>query len=149
MPTTASTCVDIHHDSLNVDPVSITCSDKSGVALSTTPEMVNDVGEQVIVESTNGDVLPSTIKCTIIGGVGNDGALVVREISFGTHGIDVNLHLKDSFGSLEVVSCDETTCLQPVVLTNTVVNSGPSAVDVTSLTSIITDHIRGDAVTRE
>lgn len=115
--------------------VSIACVDANDASSSlvVTPDNVVP-GDSLVVTTSDNSLLPSEVKCTVL-----DGATAVQEFSFFT-GDGNALSLKDSFGSIELVSCqDETGALQScevqITYTYTITNLGTNDMDLTMIES--------------
>eukprot|EP00977_Amphora_coffeiformis_P030143 scaffold44974_cov176-Amphora_coffeaeformis.AAC.1 len=138
-----ATCTD-STTSIPSGNVTIICSDESGnIALGTSPPSVAS-GDEFSVSPVGGgsNPLPDKIVCTI-----RDGQTVVQTNVINTSG-DVRLDLKDTFGALQLESCDQNDCVKQVLLTYTITNIGTVEMEVTSVTGqvINSDLVNNDAI---
>lgn len=124
--------------------VTITCSDDSGTeALETSPSSVGRGDEFTVSRVGDGSgPLPDKIMCTF-----RDGQAVLQTNTIDTSGAS-RLDLKDSFGALQLESCDEQDCVKEVRLTYIITNIGMVNMNVTSVTGqvINTDMLNNDDV---
>ena len=105
------------------------CEDAATCAI--TPESTVDIdcgdlfsgtvteGEEITISAPPGGTLPDDITCTL----GPSGGDLCQTVTINTSG-DVDLQLKDKFGSLELVSCDENDCFTDVTYVYDLVNVG-------------------------
>lgn len=91
-------------------PVTISCNDPSGAPVTVEPVEVSP-DETFTVTNPSGGSLPTSIACSLLGSSGP-----IQDVSIDTSGL-VNLELKDKFGSMSVVSCDDITCIEELTYT--------------------------------
>lgn len=101
------------------------CEDAETCAI--TPESTVDIncgnlfsrtvmeGNEVTISAPDGAILPKDNTCMI----GASGVDVCQTVTINTSG-NVDLQLKDRFGSLELVSCDDNDCFTDVTYTCTI-----------------------------
>eukprot|EP00977_Amphora_coffeiformis_P030378 scaffold46582_cov214-Amphora_coffeaeformis.AAC.2 len=121
--------------------VTVSCVDVSAmVGLETTPSIVSP-GDEFVVSTTTTDVtLPDKISCTI-----GEGTTVYQTNVIDVSG-EVRLELKDTFGTLQLQSCDDDDCVEEVIITYTVTNIGPVDMNVTS---VLGQVINNDTVSND
>jgi hypothetical protein len=102
--------------------VRVTCLDSSSNLLFS--ENVNE-GDYVTISGTG--ALPEEMTCSIFSTTGD----LLQSFMINTSG-QVDLFLKEKFGSFELVSCDDLDCVPEVTYTYTVFNTGTVPVTVTT-----------------
>jgi hypothetical protein len=85
-------------------------------------------GDDVVMSGT--DSLPGEVTCSVFA---TDGT-VLQKFMINTSG-QVDLFLKDKFGSLELLACDDKDCVLDLTYTYTVFNTGSVSVTVTKFES--------------
>lgn len=96
-----------------------------GSSLTVSPSTVTP-GESFAVSPLQGESsLPDQIECILIDSVGNK----VQQVTIDTSG-KIELHLKNTFGSLEVNGCDNVSCLEEISYTYTFQNVGTTDADI-------------------
>jgi hypothetical protein len=106
--------------------VSIVCEDNaemSAIVLTVTPSSGITAGDTFTVEEMNGGPLPLSMVCTISD---TGSGAVLQTNTFDLSG-DVSLDLKDSFGSLILVSCNDVTCIEELNVVYNLSNVGPDS----------------------
>ncbi|EEC42941.1 predicted protein [Phaeodactylum tricornutum CCAP 1055/1] len=106
--------------------VSIVCEDNaemSAIVLTVTPSSGITAGDTFTVEEMNGGPLPLSMVCTISD---TGSGAVLQTNTFDLSG-DVSLDLKDSFGSLILVSCNDVTCIEELNFVYNLSNVGPDS----------------------
>lgn len=88
--------------------VLVSCSDGSNVIYGPTLIVIGDV---ITIEGPNGGPLPDTMTCSITNEEGN---FLFQETTLNTSG-DVTLVLKDSFGALQLESCEVDNVVQDCI----------------------------------
>ena len=88
---------------------------------------VVDVGDEFEVEGRNGGDLPETLECTI-----SDDGEDLQTLTINTGG-NVDLFLKDQFGSLQLEACDDQDCTVPITYYHKITNTGETDLEVTNL----------------
>jgi hypothetical protein len=109
------------------DTVRVTCSNDGSNDILYSGTAVQ--GDEIVI--SGGTALPESITCSILS---TDGDLF-QTVSIDTSG-QVDLYLKDKFGSLELQACDAQDCITDVTYTYFIFNTGPVPIDVTKFERI-------------
>ena len=114
------TCEGLHGASTMGDPP---------VALTVSPSILSS-GEELTVTPTTASTIPEFVSCTVYSL--NDGSFdaALQRVLIST---SEPFYLKETYGSLQVQSCDDEVCLQEVTFTYTVTNDGETTAEVTEL----------------
>ena len=118
-------CVDVDDGIPADEEVRITCSD-GGTVLA---EKDVIVGGAITVSGENDGALPTVLECVVTN---IDGSTTYQEVTVNTSG-EVDLSLKDTFGSLQVESCDDSDCITTVTYSYTMTNIGTTSMTITVL----------------
>jgi hypothetical protein len=108
------------------EDVVIDCRDvTSGNGLIVTPSIV-PLGETFSVTVPGGGSLPDKIECTLMDALGQPLQISIVDTSG-----NVELMLKDKFGSMQLESCGDISCLEEFSYTITLSNVGSNDMNVT------------------
>jgi hypothetical protein len=88
-------------------------------------------GDEISVPGGTGP-LPQAITCVVSS---TDGVTEYQKVTVNTSG-NVDLFLKDTFGSLQLQSCDANDCLRPVEYTYTIANIGGTPMTITKVNRV-------------
>ena len=113
-------------------PVDVICVDDNGEAMTITEQNITDDGEFLyIVRPTEVGSFPDAINCTIID---EETSQPVQWNLIDTS--DAELNLKETYGALQVESCNDQVCLQEVFFRNILENIGgvPSNITLVNIT---------------
>lgn len=112
-------------------PVTVTCYDASNDEVALSQQTVS-IGDFIDIQSPNGEVLPDTVQCIVMGAQGQE----IQNVIFDTSG-NVDLFLKDKFGMLELEACQVgeagQDCIVPVIYSFLLSNEGEIDMDITTL----------------
>lgn len=116
----------------------ITCVDKATqTELRVLPPRASSGGQMTVTNP--GSNLPGTVACTLRDESGN----IVQTTEIHRTG---PLHLKETYGALQVQACDNQVCLQTAAITYTVHNDGSNSMNVVALERDLTGEPRTDLV---
>jgi hypothetical protein len=110
--------------------VLITCADEPSMNATVLGfERVTMPGDEITVPSVAGVTgpLPESITCVVTS---TDGVTEYQKVTINTSG-DVDLYLKDKFGSLQLQSCDDNDCTETVTYIYTFFNVGETPMTIT------------------
>jgi hypothetical protein len=119
----AAVCEDIAP--LVEGPSTVLCLSGDGETLVVEPMPVLPGGVFTVKRASGGN-LPESIDCTITG---PDGTLL-QQNSINTSG-NVPLEIDDEFGAMQVESCDELSCIELLVYSIDITNSGSVSMEIT------------------
>ena len=113
------------------ETVFVECADESTKsALTVSPQRATRGSEFSVTNP--GSNIPDTIECSVSDLV--TGTMLQKNVIRTTG----PLHLKETYGALQVQACDDQVCLQTTILTHTVRNEGDSSMTVAALTRELT-----------
>lgn len=87
------------------------------------------VGDEFSIEAPNGGDLPSVIQCIVFE---TQGSTILQTVTFFTNN-DVDLYLKDRFGSLRLEACDNYDCTVDITYFYEITNIGDSQLSIVGL----------------
>jgi len=123
------TCKDENGGPPSNRAIQVRCDDTKGNVLY--DDEVN-VGDEFEVTGNNGRDLPQTLRCTM-SNMDDDG--VFQTVTINTGG-DVDLFLKDKYGSLRLEACDDQDCTVPITYFYEITNTGETDLTVTDLDTV-------------
>ena len=118
-------CEDFDSFTMDGMPVMISCSDGSSGRLMVEPSFVVEGGTFTVTSPSFGS-LPDRLQCFISNPFGQ----VMQINTIDTSG-DTSLQLFDRFGAMEVVSCDDLSCVEELSYEYTLSNVGSADMDIT------------------
>ena len=124
------------------DFVEILCFDfeERSKEMNVNPKFVTRGQRFTVTDPTSGSSLPSKLGCSVFtDDLANE---LVQGIIFDTSG-NVELDLKDRFGSLGVEACGQITCFQELLYSVRVNNAGDKAVEINDLELDIQSAVAG------
>ncbi len=123
----AAVCIDYFPPLPPGSDINVYCIDYvTNATMTVTPGLIND-NTFTVTRPDNG-LLPDKLRCIV-----TSGGTVYQDNVIDTSG-EVNLELRDQFGSLTLVSCDDRTCLQTMDFNITTNNIGDSPMNMDNFT---------------
>jgi hypothetical protein len=111
----------------------IECRGQQGGLMVVEPSTI-EPGQSFTVSSPDNGALPEKIECTL-----SDGQTPVQINVIDTSGT-VNLELGDSFGALQLESCDDLTCREVVCYVIEIQNVGTVSLDISKVDFTLEDE---------